>query len=87
MITEPEVKFIRLTTGEDIIGNCLFDDEQDSLIIENPMKVALKRMSGVGQTMLVMVPWLPIELLNEDCATILYNNVITVIEPKPSFVE
>jgi hypothetical protein len=51
------------------------------------MRVILKRMSGKNQTMLLMAPWLPVELLMDNFATIDYRNIVTVVDPKPSFSE
>jgi len=87
MIQEIKYKIVRLTTGEDIIGACLIDEENSCISIENPMKVMIRRMIDVSKTMLVMMPWLPLEIVEDDFATINYQDIITVIEPKKSFIE
>jgi hypothetical protein len=84
---EIQVKILRLNTGEDIMGSVLMDDKHRYVSIENPMRVILKRMSDKNQTMLLMAPWLPVELLIDNFATIDYHNIITVVDPKPSFSE
>lgn len=84
---EIQVKIIRLNTGEDIMGSVLMDDKHRYVSIENPMRVILKRMSEKNQTMLLMAPWLPVELLMDNFATIDYSNIVTVVDPKPSFSE
>jgi hypothetical protein len=84
---EIQVKILRLNTGEDIMGSVLMDDKHRYVSIENPMRVILKRMSGKNQTMLLMAPWLPVELLMDNFATIDYRNIVTVVDPKPSFSE
>lgn len=86
-IKETGVKIIRLNTGEDIIANCVLDDETNCVIVGNAMKVVITRVSTFGKTMLVMMPWLPLELIDEDLASINYDDIITIINPKQSFVE
>ena len=80
------VKLIRLNTGEDIIASCLIDEETGAVLLGSPMKVYLRRITEAGQTVLVMMPWLPLELIEEDYATINYGDIITMVEPKQSFV-
>ena len=84
--TEVQVKILRLNTGEDIIGCCLMDDEHGCVGIENPMKVFVKR-ANVGQSMLFILPWLPIEIVADNYVTINYDDIITMVEPKKSFIE
>lgn len=82
-----DVKMIRLVTGEDIIGLCLYDDEKDYVDIENPMKVVIKRMLTDEQTALILLPWLPYEVVEDNSARISNNDIITFITPKASFVD
>jgi hypothetical protein len=84
---DSEVKLIRLNTGEDIIGNCLFDDDNNNLLIDSPMKVIVSRVTEVGKTMLIMMPWLPLEIVEDNIASISYDDVITMVNPKSHFVE
>lgn len=82
-----DVKILRLVTGEDIIGLCLYDDDKDYVDIENPMKVIIKRMLTDQQTALVLLPWLPYEVVEDNSARISNNDIITFITPKASFVD
>lgn len=81
------VKILRLNTGEDIIANCILDDDSNSVIVNNPMKVVITRAGSLGKTMLLMMPWLPLELVEEDLAAINYDDIITIVNPKNSFIE
>lgn len=78
---------LRLNTGEDIIGYCLLDDEDEVVLITNPMKVIIRRVGEAEQSVMMMLPWLPVEILEEDIATINYNDIITMLTPKESFIE
>jgi hypothetical protein len=80
-------KILRLNTGEDIMGHCILDDEDDFVLISNPMKVVLRRMSESNQTLLMMAPWLPLELVEEDLAAINYEDIITMVQPKKTFID
>jgi UTP-glucose-1-phosphate uridylyltransferase len=51
------------------------------------MKIHLKRTTAVGQSMLFMMPWLPLEIIEDNYATINYEDIITVVEPKKNLVE
>ena len=73
-IQEIQIKILRLNTGEDIIGACLMDDENGCVGVDNPMKLYMKRVSMAGQAMLVMAPWLPLEVIEENFATINCRN-------------
>jgi len=84
---EVQIKILRLNTGEDIIGCCLMDDEHGCVSVENPMKVFVRRNQSFGQSMLFILPWLPLEIVEDNFVTINYDDIITVIEPKQSFVE
>ncbi len=82
-----EVKLVRLNTGEDIIGNCLFDDENFILIIDSPMKIMVQRGVDYGKAMLLMMPWLPLEIVDENIASINYGDILTTVNPKDKFIE
>lgn len=82
-----EVKFIRLNTGEDIIGSCVFDDTESVLIVDRPMKVVVQRGVDYGKAMLLMMPWLPLEVIDDNAAILDYDSILTTISPKQSFVE
>lgn len=87
MIQEYQIKILRLNTGEDIIGACFNDEANGSIDIESPMRVVVKRMAPVGKTILMMAPWLPLELIEENSASINYADIITVINPTQQFME
>ena len=75
-----------MQTGEDIISSIYEDDENDAVLLNNPMKVIVRRVPS-GQTIFMMVPWLPIEILKEDSAIIYGSDIITMLDPKDSLIE
>lgn len=87
MNQKTDIKILRLNTGEDIIANCIMDDESGSVLVANAMRVVVRRVADVGETMLIMMPWLPLELVEEDLASINYDDIISVFQPKKSFIE
>jgi hypothetical protein len=87
MTEQTQIKILRLNTGEDIIAECLLDEESNSVLVEGPMKVIISRIASEGHTMLIMLPWLPLEIIEYNLATINFNDIITMVEPKDSFVE
>ena len=50
------------------------------------MHIIFKRMP-TGQTVMMMMPWLPIEIIKENNATIYGTDILTVIEPKDDLIE
>ena len=81
------VKIIRMQTGEDIMASMIEEQEQnETVVLNNPMRLVFRRLP-TGQTVLMMMPWLPVELIKEDSAIIYTKDIITVIEPKESMKE
>jgi len=79
------VKIVRLQSGEDIIAGLIQDDESEMIMLNNPMHLIFKRTSQ--GTMMVMLPWLPIELIKDNIATIYSSDVLTIVDPKDALVE
>ena len=79
------VRIIRLKDGEDIITSYHLNSNG---IIEmyDPMTLFYKRLSA-GKSMLLMSPWLPIELIKSNSACISMNEVLTIVEPRTALIE
>ena len=81
------VKIIRMQTGEDIMASMIEEQEQnETVVLNNPMRLVFRRLP-TGQTVLMMMPWLPVELIKEDSAIIYTTDIITIVEPKESMKE
>jgi hypothetical protein len=68
------------------MADVIQDEENDTLLLDNPMHIIFKRIPS-GQTIMMMMPWLPIEVIKEDSAIIYNSDVITMFDPKDSLVE
>ena len=79
------IKIIRLQSGEDIIAGLTHDDESEIIMLDNPMHLVFKRTSQ--GTIMMMLPWLPIELIKDNIATIYSSDVLTIVDPKDALVE
>lgn len=79
------VKIVRLQSGEDIIASIIEDDKSEMVMLNNPMHLIFKRTSQ--GTMMVMLPWLPIELIKDNTATIYSSDILTMVDPKDALVE
>ena len=79
------IKIIRLQSGEDIIAGLTHDDESEMMMLDNPMHLIFKRTSQ--GTVMMMLPWLPIELIKDNIATIYSSDVLTIVDPKDALVE
>lgn len=83
MDEELSIKVIRLQSGEDIIADIISDG--DYTILNNPMVVMVRR-SPTGSVMM-MSPWLPVEVISDNIASINNSEIVTTINPRDSLVE
>ena len=79
------VKLIRMQSGEDIMASMFENEESDQIQLNDPMRIVFRRMP-TGQTVMMMMPWLPVELIKENSAMIYYSDIVTVVEPKESMI-
>ena len=80
------VKIIRMQTGEDIMASMIGEEESETVLLADPMRLIFRRMP-TGQTILMMMPWLPVELIKDNNALVYNSDIITIVEPKESMVE
>lgn len=79
------VKLIRMQSGEDIMASMFEDDNSEQIQLNDPMRIVFRRLP-TGQTVMMMMPWLPVELIKENSAMIYYSDIVTVVEPKESMI-
>ena len=79
------IKIVRLQSGEDIIADIISDDENETMMLDNPMHIIFRRVP-TGQTVMMMMPWLPIEIIKENNAILYQGDILTVIEPREDLV-
>ena len=80
------IKIVRLQSGEDIMADINEDEENDTIFLDNPMHIIFKRIP-TGQTVMMMMPWLPIEIIKENSAIVYSSDILTIIEPKEDLVD
>lgn len=88
-MSEPiiDLKFIRLKTGEDIVATCMIDEDNGWVDMENPMRVIVSRMNLASKAVLAMMPWLPLELVANEYASVKLDDIITMVDLSDSFAE
>lgn len=74
-----------MQSGEDIMAS-MIEHDGDTVQLDDPMRLVFRRLP-TGQTIMMMMPWLPIELVKENSATIFISDIITTIEPKDAMIE
>jgi hypothetical protein len=79
------IKIVRLQSGEDVIAGYL-DDQEGSVTLTNPMALIFKRMP-TGRAVMMMSPWLPLELVEENIACIYAQDILSVFQPKQSIID
>ena len=77
------VKILRLKTGEDIVATIL--QNESNFEVFDPMYVDLQMKGKVPG--LIMMQWLPVQIIATNHATINSEDVLTVLEPTESFCE
>jgi hypothetical protein len=79
------VRIVRLQSGEDIIAGYSGNTNTNVVVLDNPMHLIFKRTSQ--GTVMMMLPWLPIELIKDNIATVLSDDILTIVEPKDDLKE
>jgi hypothetical protein len=79
------VKLIRMQSGEDIMASMFEQEDSEQVQLNDPMRLVFRRMP-TGQTVMMMMPWLPVELIKENSALVYTSDIVTVIDPKESMI-
>ena len=79
------VKLIRMQTGEDIVAAMQEEEDSDMIHLIDPMRLVFRRMP-TGQTVMMMMPWLPVELIKENSAHVYSTDIVTIVEPKEAMI-
>lgn len=80
-----KIRVIRLQNGEDLISTCIMDEENEWIQLNDPMSLIVKRT--IKGTAIMMIPWLPLEVISDNIATISSHDVLTFAEPKEDLIE
>jgi hypothetical protein len=83
---DKEIRIIRMITGEDIVASMEGTKNNDSAIVRDPMRIVFRRLPN-GKSILMLAPWLPIELLENNETEIYSNDILTIMTPKAEFIE
>ena len=74
-----------MQTGEDIVASMHEDENSDMIQLNDPMRLVFRRMP-TGQTVMMMMPWLPVELIKVNSANVYSTDIITIVEPKEAMI-
>jgi hypothetical protein len=85
LTTNNSIKIIRLQSGEDIIANYQSDDKNGMVMLVDPMHIIFKRLP-TGKSVMLMMPWLPLEIIKENNALIYDSDILTIIDPKEELI-
>jgi hypothetical protein len=80
------IKIVRLQSGEDIIANYLEKEEEGTVLLSKPMTLLFKRLP-TGKAVMLMSPWLPLELVESDSAWLYSQDILSVFQPKESLID
>jgi hypothetical protein len=80
------IKIIRLQSGEDVIADYSQMEGDSSVLLTNPMTLMFKRMP-TGRAVMLMSPWLPLELVEKNEAWLYESDILTIIQPKLQIID
>lgn len=80
------IKIIRLQSGEDVIADYQQIEGDESVLLSNPMTLMFKRMP-TGRAVMLMSPWLPLELVEKNEAWLYESDILTVVQPKQQIMD
>jgi NDP-sugar pyrophosphorylase family protein len=75
-----------MQTGEDVMASMIGEEEEETVLLADPMRLIYRRMP-TGQTVLMMMPWLPVELIKDNNALVYNSDIVTIVDPKESMIE
>jgi hypothetical protein len=81
-----QIKIVRLQSGEDIIAGYIENTETEMVQLINPMTVFFKKLAS-GTSLLMVSPWLPVEIVENDSAMIYTSDILTVVDPKQNVID
>lgn len=79
------IRIVRLQSGEDIIAEYEEKAEEGLVFLSNPMTLLFKRLP-TGKAIMLMSPWLPIELVEQNNTWLYSQDILAVMQPKESLV-
>ena len=77
------IKVVRLQSGEDIIADIIADE--NTTVLNSPMVIVIRR--GPTGSVMMMVPWLPVEVISDNMAILNNSEIVTETSPKDSLIE
>jgi hypothetical protein len=80
------IKILRLQSGEDVIADYTQVEGDASVLLTNPMCLIFKRMP-TGRAVMLMSPWLPLELVEKNEAWLFEADILSVFQPKSQIID
>lgn len=79
------VKFVRMTTGEDLIAEVIQDNDEKCIMI-NPLKIVYLLGERPGSMMLSLIEWIFPRICSKQEFEIFTSDIITIAEPSNDIV-
>jgi len=80
------ITIIRLQSGDDVIADYTQVEGDSSVLLNNPMCVICKRMP-TGRAVMLMSPWLPLELVEKNEAWLFEADILSIFQPKSQIID
>jgi hypothetical protein len=79
------IKIVRLQSGEDIIADYRENEGDGTVLLTNPMYLLFKRLP-TGKAVMLITPWLPMELVENVSAKLYAQDILSVFQPKEKII-
>ena len=80
------IKIIRLQSGEDIIAAYREENGEGTVLLANPMTLLFRRLP-TGKAIMLMSPWLPVELIESNATWVYTDDILSVMQPKANLID
>ena len=85
-VKKHNVKLIRMQSGEDIMASTVAVKSTEEIHLYDPMRLVFRRMP-TGQTVMMMMPWLPVEIIKDNEAIVYQSDILSIFEPRDDLIE
>lgn len=84
--TSEDTKFLRLVTGDDVIGEVLFKNK-NTFTLKNPMRVIIDADLDMGRQTIYMHNWLPQGVSLGNSCELSTKNILFISEVEPDILD
>jgi hypothetical protein len=82
-----DILFVRLNRGDDIISEVTLNEEEDTILLHNPLKVVYATIPNSGVMSVNLIPWTFSRLVDTNDFVIFTDHVLTMTKASNQITE